>query len=297
VKTNIGNVKHFPVPPQHRNCDIKGKKDAQSALNRASSLECKELIHNITCLQQAGLLYDTDLRRECGVKTNGRKFEAVSIPEDTGGPTAKIVFLFSLHGRAFRQVKRLFKAVYHRDHYYFVHIDSRSDYLHRKLYEAFSDFPNVYFPTWRIATIWGGASLLQMLLRSLEDLEYILTNWKWDYFINLSESDYPLRTNGELVNFLKAHNGDNFVKTHGADIKKFVQKQGLDRTFVECDNHMWRVDNRKLPGDITVDGGSDWIAIHRNYSRYLVTDRSRFLTGLKRYYEFSLLPAEVHCTL
>ena len=80
---------------------------------------------------------------------------------------------------------------------------------------------------------------------------------------------------------------------------RFVQKQGLDRTFVECDNHMWRVDNRKLPGDITVDGGSDWIAIHRNYSRYLVTDRSRFLTGLKRYYEFSLLPAEVHvhCTL
>ena len=74
---------------------------------------------------------------------------------------------------------------------------------------------------------------------------------------------------------------------------RFIQKQGLDRTFVECDNHMWRVDNRPLPGDITVDGGSDWIAIHRNYSRYLVTDRSRFLTSLKRYYEFSLLPAEV----
>ena len=69
----------------------------------------------------------------------------------------------------------------------------RSDYLHRNLYETFSDFPNVYFPTWRIATIWGGASLLQMLLRALEDLEYILTGWRWDYFINLSESDYPLR--------------------------------------------------------------------------------------------------------
>lgn len=69
----------------------------------------------------------------------------------------------------------------------------RSDYLHRNLYETFSDFPNVYFPTWRIATIWGGASLLQMLLRALEDLEYILTSWQWDYFINLSESDYPLR--------------------------------------------------------------------------------------------------------
>ena len=76
-------------------------------------------------------------------------------------------------------------------------------------------------------------------------------------------------------------------------VRRFIQKQGLDRTFVQCDSHMWRVDNRKLPGDIVIDGGSDWIAIHRNYSRYLVTDRSSYLTGLKRYYEFSLLPAEV----
>ena len=74
---------------------------------------------------------------------------------------------------------------------------------------------------------------------------------------------------------------------------RFIQKQGLDRTFIECDNHMWRVDNRELPPDITLDGGSDWIAINRNYSHYLVTNKDPFLAGLKRYYEFSLLPAEV----
>ena len=56
---------------------------------------------------------------------------------------------------------------------------------------------------------------------------------------------------------------------------------------------MWRVDNRILPPDITVDGGSDWIAINRNYSHYLVTNKDTLLVGLKRYYEFSLLPAEV----
>ena len=61
------------------------------------------------------------------------------------------------------------------------------------LYEELSDFPNVYFSTWRMATIWGGASLLQMLPRSLQDLEDVLTDWTWDYFINLSESDYPIR--------------------------------------------------------------------------------------------------------
>ena len=80
---------------------------------------------------------------------------------------------------------------------------------------------------------------------------------------------------------------------HTLCVYRFIQKQGLDRTFVECDNHMWRVDTRPLPPEVTVDGGSDWIVLHRNYSRYLVTDKSKFLTDIKKYYEFSLLPAEV----
>ena len=54
-------------------------------------------------------------------------------------------------------------------------------------------FPNVYVPTWRIATIWGGASLLQMLLRSIEEIETVLQEWDWDFFINMIESDYPLK--------------------------------------------------------------------------------------------------------
>ena len=56
---------------------------------------------------------------------------------------------------------------------------------------------------------------------------------------------------------------------------------------------MWRVADRQLPPDIIIDGGSDWIVINRNYSRYLVTTNDSFLNGLKKYYQYSLLPAEV----
>lgn len=41
---------------------------------------------------------------------------------DTKKPV-KIVFLLTLNGRALRQVKRLLKILYHRDHYYYIHID------------------------------------------------------------------------------------------------------------------------------------------------------------------------------
>ena len=31
---------------------------------------------------------------------------------------------------------------------------------------------------------------------------------------------------------------NNFVKDHGREQDKFVKKQGLDKTFYKCDNHM-----------------------------------------------------------
>ena len=43
---------------------------------------------------------------------------------DDERPAARIAFILTVNGRALRQVKRLFKALYHTDHYYFIHVDA-----------------------------------------------------------------------------------------------------------------------------------------------------------------------------
>ena len=68
----------------------------------------------------------------------------------------------------------------------------RSDYLRREILKMIRNFPNAAVAPWSMATIWGGASLLKMLLRCMEDL-MAKKDWKWDFFINLSESDYPIK--------------------------------------------------------------------------------------------------------
>lgn len=35
----------------------------------------------------------------------------------------RIAFVLVVHGRASRQFQRLFKAIYHTSHYYYVHVD------------------------------------------------------------------------------------------------------------------------------------------------------------------------------
>lgn len=68
----------------------------------------------------------------------------------------------------------------------------RSNYLHREAVELAQHYPNIRVTPWRMVTIWGGASLLKMYLRSMKDL-LELTEWPWDFFINLSATDYPTR--------------------------------------------------------------------------------------------------------
>ncbi len=97
----------------------------------------------------------------------------------------------------------------------------------------------------------------------------------------------------ELENFLTAYKGKNFVKSHGQDAQRFITKQGLDRTFYECDTHMWRVADRQLPIGIRIDGGSDWVVLSRQFCSYITFNDNELLKGLKRIFKYTLLPAEV----
>ena len=55
---------------------------------------------------------------------------------------------------------------------------------------------------YRYSTIWGGASLLTMLVSAMKQL-LEMSDWvDWDFVLNLSESDFPVKTQAELVEFL-----------------------------------------------------------------------------------------------
>lgn len=133
-----------------------------------------------------------------------------------------------------------------------------------------------------------------MLLSCMKELLRI-DDWHWDMVINLSESDFPLKRVDRLVDFLTANKGRNFVKSHGRETQRFVTKQGLDKTFVECDTHMWRVGDRQLPVGIQVDGGSDWVALNRRFVEYVIDGKDTgdaLIAGLLTVFRHTLLPAE-----
>ena len=92
-----------------------------------------------------------------------------------------------------------------------------------------------------------------MLLNAMTTISNDL-NWNWDYVLNLSETDYPIKSVDHLTQFLSDHRSKNFLKQHAIDIDQFVRRQGLEYIFVECDSHMWRIGRRVLPSNVVITG-------------------------------------------
>ncbi|XP_041938981.1 xylosyltransferase 2 [Alosa sapidissima] len=295
---SVEGAPHAPVSSSDDvtpECEIAGK-DALSALQRASSRQCRQEIASVVCQHQAGRLMPGPLPQKCPQHVLSSPLQQAAA-DVVGGDLSKVenpvrvAFVLVVHGRAVRQLTRLIKAIYHRDHFYYIHVDKRSNYLHREVLAMAAQYPNVRATPWRMVTIWGGASLLTAYLQSMADL-LDMSDWTWDYYINLSATDFPTRTNDELVAFLSKHRDKNFLKSHGRENARFIKKQGLDRLFHECDDHMWRLGERGIPEGLEVSGGSDWFALTHPFVEYVVKSQDALVVGLKKFYTYALLPAE-----
>ena len=205
----------------------------------------------------------------------------------------KVVYLLTVSGRASRQVYRLIKQVYSQDHYIFIHVDKRHEFMYRELEKLANMLPNLRMVKRRFSTIWGEASRLMMWFSAIQEL-LEMKDWPdWDFILNLSESHYPVKTQEELVSFLSSNKGNNFVKGNGRrDPGMLIKKQGLDETFYECDGRMWRLGPRKLPEGVEIDGGSDWICLSREFVTYVLHSQDELLVGLKKVYSLTLFALE-----
>uniref|UniRef100_A0A0K0CTI2 protein xylosyltransferase n=1 Tax=Angiostrongylus cantonensis TaxID=6313 RepID=A0A0K0CTI2_ANGCA len=204
----------------------------------------------------------------------------------------RILFLLQLNGRNERQVKRLLKALYSPYHYYYIHVDQRQPFLLSEMKAVAEMLPNVYLAPNRHSTIWGGASLLTMVQDAIQRSIVMPSFSEWDYLINLSESDFPVLTLHELEVQLKLNPHKSYLSSHGYNTARFIQKQGFDFVFVECENHMWRVAKRnEFPRNLRVDGGSDWVVLHRNFAEYSISD-DELAVKLRTLFSSVILPVE-----
>ena len=206
-----------------------------------------------------------------------------------GNNKIRIAYLLIFHGRAVRQHMRLLKRLYNENDFFYIHIDSRSDFLYGHL-KALDNGDNVIVTDQRFATIWGGASRVKMMTNAMREM--FDHQWNFDFLIDLSGTDYILKKPSELRKYLAQHQGMNFIWSTKAPNDKFLSENSMINTFVECEAHMYLLGPRTLPEGTQFDGGSDWYALSRNFVEYIALSEDPLLKDLYSIYDHSLMAAE-----
>lgn len=186
--------------------------------------------------KESGGQIESDFVKNCNtfLKSRGFNVDSPFSEEEAAFPLA---YVFLVH-KNFGQLEHLLRAVWHRQNFYCLHVDLKSDPVFvnqvRVLThclnvvgtgtsrgEGKSLLPQTFLATQPVATYYASFTRLEADLRCLNDLK----PYSYKYVVNFCGQDYPLKTNLELIRDLKALNGR--AETYSVDLSR--------------DTKLWRV--------------------------------------------------------
>ena len=173
----------------------------------------------------------------------------------------KIAYFILVH-RMPEQFFRLFNAIYNKDNYYLIHLDKKAENEHvESITQFLSPIENAHILDSE-NVVWGGYSMVHA---ELKGMEYLLNHAiDWDFFINLSGQDYPLKSQDIIRTFLKNNPGNNFIKIANQAISRPETMNRIDHFYEESDNSIHQsVKEREFMKGMTPYIGGQWMILTR----------------------------------
>ncbi|XP_002732311.1 beta-1,3-galactosyl-O-glycosyl-glycoprotein beta-1,6-N-acetylglucosaminyltransferase 3-like [Saccoglossus kowalevskii] len=168
--------------------------------------------------------------------------------------------------RSVAQMEQLLRTIYRPHNIYCIHVDAKSDLdIHNAVQSITNCFGNVFVVPRPSKVSWCSAQVLvaeRMCMKELLEREH-----GWKYLINLSELDFPLKTNFEIVQILKVFEGMNDIASFRDNNFAFRQEYA----FKQTKEHVETSDIRKRspPRNLTIYKGEPNYSLSRNFVQFV----------------------------
>ncbi len=198
-----------------------------------------------------------------------------------------IAYLVLVH-RFPEQFKRLFRAIYHPNNHYLISVDQKSGSEFFTDIEVFlKDFPNAYIIE-SGKVIWGGYSMVQSELEGMKHL--LALDLNWDFFINLSGQDFPLKTQAQIYDFLGRNRKRNFLKVANQATVRPDTMNRIENHFHETDTGVSSTHKRPFLKGVTSYIGGQWMILTRDCCEFICN--SGEARKFEDFYRHTLIPDE-----
>ncbi|KAF6108883.1 hypothetical protein HJG60_005495 [Phyllostomus discolor] len=191
--------------------------------------------------------------------------------EESGFPLAYTV---TIH-KDFGTFERLFRAIYMPQNVYCVHVDEKATVEFKDAVEQLLNcFPNAFLASKMEPVVYGGISRLQADLNCIKDL--VASEIPWKYTINTCGQDFPLKTNKEIVQYLKGFKGKNITPgvlppNHAIGRTKYVHQEILHKK----NSYVLKTTKLKTspPHNMTIYFGTAYVALTREFANFVLQDQ------------------------
>ncbi|KAJ8543454.1 hypothetical protein K7X08_005977 [Anisodus acutangulus] len=193
------------------------------------------------------------------------------------------------------RMMRTLQAVYHPRNQYILHLDLEAPPKERlnltmsvKNDPTFRKVENVRVMAQSNLVTYKGPTMFACTLQAISIL--LKESSKWDWFINLSASDYPLMTQDDLLHvFSNLSRNLNFIENmllHGWKLNQRAKPIIIDPgLYLSKKSDLATTSQRRsLPTAFTLFTGSAWVVLTRSFVEYCIWGWDNFPRTLLMYY-------------
>ncbi|XP_006141828.1 beta-1,3-galactosyl-O-glycosyl-glycoprotein beta-1,6-N-acetylglucosaminyltransferase 3 [Tupaia chinensis] len=220
------------------------------------------LLNNLEVKEKRQPFTDADylhMTRDCERFKAQRKF--IQFPLSKEELDFPIAYSMVVHEKI-ENFERLLRAVYAPQNIYCIHVDRKSPETFQEAVKAIiSCFPNVFLASKLVKVVYASWSRVQADLNCMEDL--LQSSVPWKYFLNTCGTDFPIKTNGEMVQALKVLNGKNSMES---EIPSRLKKNRWKYQYVVTDTlHMTGRRKDPPPNNLTMFTGNAYMVASRDF--------------------------------
>ncbi|KAI4322626.1 hypothetical protein L6164_022302 [Bauhinia variegata] len=233
--------------------------------------------------ESSGYFVESDLERSL----NSNVVQKMEAP--------RLAYLISGTKGDSHRMMRTLEAVYHPRNQYILHLDLEAPPRERlelassvKADPTFREVENVRVMSQSNLVTYKGPTMIACTLQAIAIL--LKESAKWDWFINLSASDYPLVTQDDLLYIFSNLTRDlNFIehtRLSGWKLNQRARSIIVDPALYlsKKSDIAWTTQRRTLPTSFKLFTGSAWVMLTRSFVEYCIWGWDNFPRTILMYY-------------
>ncbi|XP_016406588.1 beta-1,3-galactosyl-O-glycosyl-glycoprotein beta-1,6-N-acetylglucosaminyltransferase 3-like [Sinocyclocheilus rhinocerous] len=155
--------------------------------------------------------------KDCPSYIRDRGFLTVSLSKEE--KDFPIAYSMVIHEKI-EMFERLLRAIYTPHNVYCVHVDQKSPEIFKQAVRAIAScLTNVFVASKLESVIYTSWSRVQADINCMQDL--LKSPVQWKYLLNTCGTDFPIKTNAEMVQSLKHLNGKNSLESEDVKAKNW----------------------------------------------------------------------------